>query len=148
MKNGVVVGSVSALLFLLSTKALATPSPTITSPMANSTVSGLVTFACSNPGGTSNLYIDDLFIGNGSYQWNTTTVSNGGHYLVCNGYFKGVSNGERTETVLVSNGATPVPTSAPPPAPTARPTSAPTSAPTVAPTSAPTVAPTSVPTVA
>jgi predicted outer membrane repeat protein len=52
----------------------ATPTPipgavTITSPARGSTVEGLVTFMCINPGGSAFLYIDDNFIGYGSYTW-------------------------------------------------------------------------------
>ena len=32
-------------------------------------VSGTVTFSCSSPGGTTNLYIDNVFVGHSSYSW-------------------------------------------------------------------------------
>jgi hypothetical protein len=71
-----------------------TPEPvTITSPTSGSTVSGVVTFTCSNPGGTANLYIDGTFVGYSPYSWNTTKFANASHYLVCNGYRSGVLSG-------------------------------------------------------
>jgi hypothetical protein len=83
-----------------------TPAPvTITSPAAGSTVSGVVTFSCSNPDGTANLYIDDVFIGHSSYSWNTAKFTNGSHYLLCNGYRNGTFIGSRSEKVTVSNNA-------------------------------------------
>jgi hypothetical protein len=85
-----------------------TPTPTpgpvkITSPTSGSTVSGVVTFTCSNPGGTANLYIDDVFVANSSYSWNTTKFSNGSHYLLCNGYRNGSLVGSASENVTVRN---------------------------------------------
>jgi beta-glucanase (GH16 family) len=86
----------------------ATPTPTaapvsITSPAAGSTVSGQVTFTCANPGGTANLYVDDVFVGNSSYSWKTTTFANRSHYLLCNGYRNGSFVGSAGEDVTVSN---------------------------------------------
>jgi hypothetical protein len=84
----------------------ATPTPgpvTITSPAAGSTVSGTVAFTCANPGGTTNLYIDDKFEGYSPYSWNTTKFSNGSHYLLCNGYRSGAFVGSATENVTVRN---------------------------------------------
>jgi hypothetical protein len=84
--------------------ATPTPAPvSITSPAAGSKVSGLVTFTCSNPGGTANLYIDDVFIGYSSYSWNTTAYKNGSYYLLCNGYRNGSPVGSAAENVTVSN---------------------------------------------
>jgi hypothetical protein len=66
-------------------------------------VSGVVTFTCANPGGTTNVYIDGTFVGHSPYSWNTTKFANGGHYLVCNGYRNGALVGSATENVKVSN---------------------------------------------
>jgi CSLREA domain-containing protein len=101
-----------------------TPGPvTITSPAAGSTVSGVVTFACTNPGGTANLYIDDVFVAHSSFSWNTASFSSGRHNLLCNGYQSGVLIGHAIENVTVSNSApTPTPTPSPTPTPTATPT--------------------------
>jgi hypothetical protein len=66
-------------------------------------VSGQVTFTCANPGGTANLYVDDVFVGNSSYSWKTTTFANRSHYLLCNGYRNGSFVGSAGENVTVSN---------------------------------------------
>jgi hypothetical protein len=120
----------------------ATPTPTpvsITSPAAGSTVSGVVPFSCTVPGGSANLYIDDVFVANNSYSWTTTKFANGSHYLLCNGYRSGSFIGTAQEHVTVSNGA-PAPTPTPvPPTPTPKP---PTPTPTPKP---PTPTPTPVP---
>jgi hypothetical protein len=63
----------------------------------------VVTFTCTNPGGTTNLYIDNVFVGNSSYSWNTTKFTNGSHYLLCNGYRNGALVGNATEHVTVRN---------------------------------------------
>lgn len=119
----------------------------ITSPAANSSVSGTVSFTCSNPGGTTNVYIDEIFVGYSPYSWNTTTVANGNYYLSCNGYLGGKGNGTISESVTVANAAsTPKPTSSSSPIPTLGPSPTPTVIPTAAPTLAPTVAPSSTPT--
>jgi hypothetical protein len=76
---------------------------TITSPAAGSTVSGVVTFTCTNPGGSVYLYIDDNFIGYNSYSWNTSKFTNGSHYLLCNGYRNGAFVGSAAEIVTVRN---------------------------------------------
>jgi hypothetical protein len=84
--------------------AAATPAPvTITGPASGSTVSGVVTFTCTNPGGSVYLYIDDNFVGYNSYSWNTTKFANGSHYLLCNGYRNSSLNGSAAENVKVSN---------------------------------------------
>src|SRR5271163_88221 len=111
----------------------ATPTPmpvSIASPAAGSTVSGVVTFTCTVPGGSANLYIDDVFVANNSYSWTTTKFANGSHYLLCNGYRSGSLIGTAQEHVTVSNGAatpkppTPIPTPvAPTPTPVATPKS-------------------------
>ena len=76
----------------------------------------MATFTCSNPGGTTNLYIDGTFVGHSPFSWNTTGYANGSHYLVCNGYRNSVLVGSDVENVTVSNGA---PTATPhPPTPT------------------------------
>src|SRR5271156_2610963 len=103
--------------------ATPTPSPspvTITSPASGSIVSGVVTFACANPGGTAYLYIDEKFVAYSTYSWDTTKFTNGSHYLLCNGYRNGSLVGSAAENVTVSNTSTPTPTS------TATPTPAPT----------------------
>jgi len=84
----------------------ATPTPgpvTITTPAAGSTVSGVVTFSCTNPDGTANLYVDDKFVGYYTYSWNTTKFTNGSHYLLCNGYRNGSYSGTAAENVTVRN---------------------------------------------
>jgi hypothetical protein len=105
-----------------------TPGPvTITSPAAGSIVSGVVTFACTNPGGTANLYIDDVFVAHSAFAWNTASFTNGRHNLLCNGYRGGVLIGHAIENVTVSNSApTPTPTPRPTPTPTPTPTATPT----------------------
>jgi CSLREA domain-containing protein len=112
-----------------------TPGPvTITSPAAGSTVSGVVTVACTNPYGPANLYIDGTFVGYYTYSWNTAKFTNGSHYLLCNGYRNGSMIGSAAEHVTVSNGApTPTPKPTPTPTPTATPTPRPTPTPTPTP---------------
>jgi len=125
------------------TPPAATPTPgslTITSPVANTRVSGTILFSCSEPGGTTGLYINDVWVGSGSYSWNTTTGANGSYYLLCNGYLNGVGNGQIAGTVTVSNGGSPTPISSPTSAATPSPTGAPTPSPTKAPS--PTASPT------
>jgi hypothetical protein len=121
------------------TPPTATPTPgsvAITGPAAGSTVSGVVTFSCSNPGGSAYLYIDDVFIGYSSYSWNTTTFTNGSHYLLCNGYRNNSLVGSATEYVTVSNRAptpTPIPPTPTPKPPTPTPSPTPTATPTPGP---------------
>ena len=118
----------------------ATPTPTpvsITSPAAGSTVSGVVTFTCTNPSGSAYLYIDDVFVGYSSYSWTTTKFANGSHYLLCNGYGSGSLIGTAQEYVTVSNGAaTPTPVPATP-----TPTPVPATPTPVAPTPTPVATP-------
>ena len=105
-RNSALVGSVAEHVTVNNRKPTATPTPvpvTITSPAAGSTVSGVVTFACSNPGGSVNLYIDDNFVGYNSYSWNTTKFTKGTHYLACNGYRNGSLVGSTAEDVRVNN---------------------------------------------
>ena len=71
----------------------ATPTPgpvSITSPASGSTVSGLATFTCANPGGTANLYVDWKFCWvlapSSGIPRNSPTAP---HYLSCNGYRNG-----------------------------------------------------------
>jgi hypothetical protein len=46
--------------------------------------------------------IDDVFMANSSYSWNTTKFTDGSHYLLCNGYRSGSSFiGNATENVTV-----------------------------------------------
>jgi hypothetical protein len=101
----------------------------ITNPAANATVSGTVTFTCTDsaPNSKVGLYIDQTYISGSPYSWNTTTATNGSHYLVCNGYVNSIANGSAGQNVTVSNSThTPVPTAAPTSAPTSKPSSAPT----------------------
>ncbi len=85
----------------------------ITSPAADSTVSATVPFSCIDtaPGAIVGLYIDDEYVAAGNspftFSWDTTAASNGSHYLVCNGYVNGSSNGSAAENVTVSNVSTP-----------------------------------------
>jgi hypothetical protein len=44
-----------------------------------------------------------LNIRSNPYSWNSVTVANGSHYLVCNGYMNGMPNGTSGENVVVSN---------------------------------------------
>ena len=86
-----------------------TPTVSITNPVANSTVSATVPFSCSDtaPDAVVNLYIDDVYVAGGNspftFSWDTTAASNGSHYLVCNGYVNGGTNGSAAEDVTVSN---------------------------------------------
>ncbi len=135
MKNASLLGlMVGCLMFATSVWAQVS----ITSPAANSTVSGTVTFSCTDSAANSKegLYIDDVYVSPGPYSWNTTTAANGSHYLVCDGYVGSTLNGAVAVYATVSNPAhTPV----------ASPTAVPTTAPTVAPTTDPTTAPTTDP---
>ena len=90
----------------------ASPTPaavSITNPAANSSVSRTVVFGCTDSASSStvNIYVDDVYVGGGSsplsYTWNTTTASNGRHYLVCNGYVGHHVNGSVAENVTVHN---------------------------------------------
>jgi len=94
----------------------------ITSPASNATISGTVSFACTDSiaGSTIGLYIDNQWVSGSPYSWNTTTAANGSHYLLCNGYTKSSLNGSTSETVTVSNGS-----STPQPTPSPKPTSTP-----------------------
>jgi hypothetical protein len=118
---------------------------TITGPTAGSTVSGTVMFTCTNPSGTTNLYIDDVFVGYSTYSWDTAKIANGSHNLLCNGYKNGSLIAHATENVTVSHSApTPTPVSTPtpkPPTPTPVPPTPTPKAATPTPTSAPTPAP-------
>src|SRR5271168_267410 len=115
MKDRIVLGFVSLLLFSLPAKVLAQVA--ITAPAPNSTLSGTVSFACSNPGGTVGLYIDEVWLSNGPYSWNTTKSANGTHSLLCNGYIGGKGIGGTSEAVIVANGVS-TPTVTPTVAPT------------------------------
>jgi hypothetical protein len=81
----------------------------ITSPEANSTVSATVPFSCTDtaPNAVVILYIDDVYVAAGNspltFSWDTTAASNGSHYLVCNGYVNGSTNGSAAQDVTVSN---------------------------------------------
>ena len=82
---------------------------TITSPAANATVSGTVIFNCTDSAANSKVgvYIDSKYVSTAPYSWNTTAVTNGSHYLICDGYVGNALNGSVTENVTVRNGATP-----------------------------------------
>ncbi len=81
----------------------------ITNPPANSTVSATVAFSCTDtaPNAVVNLYIDDVYVAAGNspltFSWDTTAASNGSHYLVCNGYVSGGTNGSAAQDVTVNN---------------------------------------------
>ena len=130
-KGGLLGFIVSVLLFAMP----AWSQVSITSPAANATVSGTVSFACTDsaPNSKVSLYIDDIYVTTSTYSWDSTTMANGSHYLLCNGYVNSKLNGSASENVMVSNGApTPVPTTAPTPVPTTASTGTPmpTSVPT------------------
>jgi hypothetical protein len=98
---------------------------TITSPAANATVSGTVIFNCTDSAANSKVgvYIDSKYVSTAPYSWNTTAVTNGSHYLICDGYVGNALNGSVTENVTVSNPASaPTPTTSGTSEPTATPT--------------------------
>jgi hypothetical protein len=96
---------------ILSSTELYSP-VSITNPAADSTVSGTVAFTCTDtPDAVVYLYIDDVYVAAGNspftFSWDTTAASNGSHYLVCNGYVNGSTNGSAAENVTVSNVSNP-----------------------------------------
>jgi hypothetical protein len=98
---------------------------TITSPAANATVSGTVIFNCTDSAANSKVgvYIDSKYVSTAPYSWNTTAVTNGSHYLICDGYVGNALNGSVTENVTVRNPASaPTPTTSGTSEPTATPT--------------------------
>jgi hypothetical protein len=87
---------------------VAQAAPSITAPASGSTVSGLVSIVCTNSGGsTVGIYVDGNWVGGSPYSWNTASVSNGSHGLLCNGYADGSPNGSAGENIMVSNGGAP-----------------------------------------
>src|ERR1700691_4582569 len=119
-----------ALVFVLPMRLFAqatpTPAPSVVLSVS-SVVSGTVPITCTPPpGGSVGIYIDDVYMSGSPYSWDTTTVANGLHTVLCNGYLvvNGVkgSAGAASQSVTVYN-PTPTPTATP--APTASPTAVP-----------------------
>jgi hypothetical protein len=129
------------------TQTTPTPAVIITTPLSGSTVSGVISFNCTNLGGTVGLYIDDNFVGYNPYSWNTTTAANGNHYLLCNGYLNSSLIGSASVNVTVSNGvSTPTPGPTPTPIATAATSAAAASIATFSPTPSATPTPNPTPT--
>jgi len=125
IKQGSFLGVIAGFLLLA---ASAWSQVSITNPAANATVSGMVSFVCTDsvPNSSVRLYIDDVYVSGSPYLWKSTTTTNGSHYLLCNGYVNGSFTGSASENVMVTNVApTPVPTIAPTPVPTTAPTNTP-----------------------
>jgi hypothetical protein len=112
--NGAALGDATAnnnaIFFKASVAQQINPATvSITSPAADSTVSATAAFSCTDttPGAVVGLYIDDVYVAAGNspftFSWDTTAASNGSHYLVCNGYVNGGTNGSAAENVTVSN---------------------------------------------
>jgi Bacterial Ig domain len=111
-----VVGGPPNTTLLSSTELYSPSTVSITNPAADSTVSSTVPFTCTDtaPGAIVGLYIDDVYVAAGNspftFSWDTTSASNGNHYLVCNGYVNGSTNGSAAENVTVNNLTPPTPT--------------------------------------
>jgi hypothetical protein len=111
-----VVGGPPNTTLLSSTELYSPSTVSITNPAADSTVSATVAFSCTDtaPGAVVGLYIDDVYVAAGNspftFSWDTTSASNGNHYLVCNGYVNGSTNGSAAENVTVNNLTPPTPT--------------------------------------
>jgi len=110
---------------------LAEATVTMTSPADGVSVTGVVAVNCTdtNPGATFGFYVDNSFQTNssGGWSWDTSTVSQGSHYVSCNAYHAGTYSGGAAASVTVR----PL-TSTPSPAPTATPPATPKPTPTVA----------------
>ncbi len=121
--------------FLLLPK-FAEATVTMTSPADGSSVTGSVAVNCTDTtsGASFGFYVDGAFqtTTSGSFSWNTSTVTQGSHYLSCNAYQAGVYSGGAAASVTVR----PL-TSTPSPAPTTTPSPTPKPTPTVAPTPIP-----------
>ena len=84
------------------------PIVTIISPVANSTVSGIVSITMSaiDANGISSyvIYIDDILrSGTNAYSWNTTQEINGSHTIFCEAFDPSGNNGSDTISVTVNN---------------------------------------------
>jgi len=111
--NGAALGDATAnnnaIFFKASVTQINPATVSITNPAADSAVSATVPFSCTDtaPDAVVNLYIDDVYVAGGNspftFSWDTTAASNGSHYLVCNGYVNGGTNGSAAENVTVSN---------------------------------------------
>ncbi len=97
----------SALIFSTATRAVS-GTVTMTNPADGATVTGMVNVTCtdSNPSASFGFYVDDVWkvASSGTFAWNTTTVPNGGHGLLCNAYVNGAGDGGAAESVTVANG--------------------------------------------
>ena len=137
----------ACLLLSLTNAALAQAAVQIFAPANQASVSGTVMFTCQSSSGktvSENLFVDSALLSSQShsapggftfsYPWDTTTVANGAHTLVCKAY-KGNGSilGTASVSVTVNNNIAPTSTPGPTPTPTSAPTSAPT--PTATPTS-------------
>src|ERR1700687_3014242 len=104
---------------------------TMTSPADGSSVAGMVAVNCTdtNSGATFGFYVDNIFqtSSSGAWSWDTSAVSQGSHYVLCNAYHPGTYSGGAAASVIVR----PL-TSTPSPAPTLTPTTTPKATPTVA----------------
>jgi hypothetical protein len=116
---------------------LAQATVAMTSPADGSSVAGTVAVNCTdtNSGSSFGFYVDGSFqtTSSGAWSWDTSSVSQGSHYVLCNAYHAGVYSGSASASVTVR----PV-SSTPSPAPTPTPTATPKATPSVGPTPAPT----------
>lgn len=103
----------------------------MSSPADGSSVSGTVAVGCTdtNSGASFGFYVDDIFqtSSSGAWSWDTSSVSQGSHYLLCNSYRAGSFSGSAAATVTVRSI-----TSTPSPAPTVTPSATPKATPTSA----------------
>jgi len=84
------------------------PIVTIISPIANSTISGIVTITMSatDANGISSyaIYINDILrTGTNFYSWNTTQETNGSHTILCQAFDPSGNNGSDIISVIVNN---------------------------------------------
>ncbi|GAG91137.1 unnamed protein product [marine sediment metagenome] len=84
------------------------PIVTIISPIANSTISGIVTITTSatDANGISSyaIFIDDILRSSTNlYSWNTTQESNSSHIIFCEAFDPSGNNGSDTISVTVNN---------------------------------------------
>ena len=137
-----------------TTTATPTQAVVITLPRTGATVSGTVAISVQVNGSSVswvNFLVDGNYLASSppyTLNWNSTTVSNGGHIISVDAYATGrVLLGTDSINVTVNNlGGSPTPSKTPTSTPTASPTSSATTNPTTTPTSTPTSKATPTPT--
>ena len=88
------------------------PNVTILSPIANSTVSGIIpiTISATDANGISSyaIFIDSILISDANfYSWNTTQEIDGSHTILCEALDPSGNNGSKLISVMVNNSVIP-----------------------------------------